>query len=91
VRSTFYCLSCKTGYENFHDLVVKTLHGIRHNYEHCAEKGYWAVAMYCKGCDMPVFTKLKHLVPEQQAAFRRHNKKERKDGKAKKNNAKASL
>jgi len=78
VRSTFYCISCKSGYTDFQQLVAKTLHGIGHQYEQCRDKGYWAVALYCKACDMPVYTRLKHLVKEQQLAFTRHNKKGKK-------------
>jgi len=78
VRSTFFCTSCKTGYTKFEQLEAKELHGVRHRYGELASNGFWSVALYCKKCDMPVYTRLKHLVREQQSAFRRHNAKIRR-------------
>ena len=78
MRSTFFCLKCKSGMNKFSELDAKTLHGIRHGYSELEDQGFWAIALYCKRCDIPVYTKLKHLVKEQKAAFRRHNKKKEK-------------
>jgi len=78
VRSTFFCLSCKTGYNNFDEVKAITLHGIEHQDPDVANKGFWAVAFHCSTCDAPVYTGLKHLVTEQRLAFRRWNAKRRK-------------
>lgn len=83
MRSTFYCLSCKTGTDKLNETVAKELHGIPHRYSEVAQKGYWAVGLYCKNCDMPLYVRKPHLIEEQRLAFRRHNKKKEKlnDGK----------
>ena len=82
MRSTFYCLACKTGTNNINETKAKELHGIPHRLSEIAEKGYWAVGLYCKGCDTPLYVRRPHLIEEQRLAFRRHNKKkEKSDGK----------
>lgn len=85
MRSTFYCLSCKTGFNKFEEVKAITLHGIKHQDPQIAEIGYWAVAFHCLTCDAPVYTDLRHLVAEQRLAFRRWNaKRKKRNGKSKK-------
>ena len=75
MRSTCFCISCKSGFASTNDVSWKALHGIPHYYTVCADKGFTAVAGYCPTCNTPLYTKLKHLIREQQFAFKRHNAK----------------
>jgi len=82
VRSTFFCLSCKKGFNKLYSVLCKELHGIPHYDKVIAEKGYWACALYCPGCNAPLYTRVQHLIREQKLAFKRWNAKRKvKNGK----------
>jgi len=80
VRSTFFCIACKSGHD-WHTVLCKHLHGIPHSDTLIADKGFTACALYCPDCQSPLYTRVKHLIREQQFAFKRWNAKRRvKDG-----------